>query len=69
MPEWSDERHRMAQSITWGVILLAVWVIGSILVLGRDVIIPIAIAVILWQLVTTYLGKMMKHFSKKREIY
>lgn len=46
----SDE-PRVIQAIIWAAILLAIWVIGSILVLGRDVIIPIAIAVMLWQLI------------------
>ena len=46
-----DAEPRVVSAIIWAILLFTVWVVGSILVYGRDVIIPIAIAVMLWQLI------------------
>lgn len=42
---------RVSRPVLLASILLGVWIVASILVDGRDVIIPIAIAVMIWQLI------------------
>ena len=47
----SDDDATLAKALMWAAVLAASWIIGSVLVQGREVLIPIAVAIMIWQLI------------------